>query len=99
VSGITEILLVIAIVLAIVFLPRLAGKRGDLQEQKVSPGRKISVKMRVAVFASVLWPSAVALLLKPWDGSVIPFLYIGLAPLAVSWGIGWIIAGYRRGEK
>jgi hypothetical protein len=52
--------------------------------------------MRIAILASLVWPSSMALLLKPWDKGLIPFLYIGIAPVIILWGIGWIIEGYRR---
>jgi hypothetical protein len=99
VSGFTEILLITVIVLGIVFLPRLAGRRGNTEESMTPSGARISFKMRIAILASLVWPSAMAFLLKPWDKSLIPFLYIGIAPVIISWGIGWIVEGYRRGHK
>ena len=98
-SGVTEILLIIAIVLVILFLPRLAGKRDEIKGRNNSSGFRLSGKLRIAVFASVLWPSAIALLLRPWDESIIPFLYVGIAPVVVFWGIRWIVQGYRKNEK
>ena len=98
-SGVAEILLIVVIILAILFLPRLAIKKKENPEQRSYWRQKVSGKMRIAILSSFLWPSAAALWLKPWEGHIISFLYIGIAPILILWGIGWIIEGYRKGEK
>lgn len=95
-SGVTEILLVIAIVLAIFFLPRLAGKKNVEKGYGHEQTLAVSGKMRIAILVSILWPAAIALILKPWDRALIQFLYLGIAPVVFFWGVGWVIVGYRK---
>lgn len=98
-SGITEILLIILIVLAIFFLPRLLVKKEERVEKGRNNGLLITWKMRIAILVSILWLSAIALLTKPWEEEILRFLYIGIAPVVLLWGVGWIIEGYRKGIK
>ena len=95
-SGIQEILLLVAIILGILFLPRILN-RGQ-GKTVAAPRREVvlSGKMRLAVAASILWPAALAAFLQPWKDDLFPFLYMGLGPVALGWIFFWIFTGFRR---
>ena len=99
-SGIQEILLLIVFVLAVLILPRVFS-RGNSAEG-VYPALKharpvvFTGRMRLAVVLSVLWPLAMALYLTPWDGEVLRFICIGLAPVLIGWCAWWVKRGFRR---
>ena len=95
-SGVTEILLIIVIVLAIFFLPRLAAKRNSGDNYRDKQYLKVSGKMRIAILVSVIWPAAFAIIMEPWNDGVIRYICIGLAPVAFLWGVWWVIVGYRK---
>ena len=94
-SGIQEILLLVAIILGILFLPRIMN-RG--QEKKPAAARPAAValsgKMRLAIAASILWPMAIAAFMQPWKKEIVPFLYIGLGPVILGWIIFWVYTGF-----
>ena len=95
-SGIQEILVLVAIIVGIIFLPRILS-RG--QEKKIAAPKKavvLSGKMRLAIAASVLWPALIAAFMQPWKNDLFRFLYIGIGPVAVCWIIYWVFTGFRR---
>lgn len=96
-SGIQEILVLVAIILGIFFLPRILNRN---PEKKVAPRLAVvlSGKMRLALAASILWPAAMAAFLQPWKEGLFPFLYMGLGPVAVGWIIFWVLTGFRRNK-
>jgi hypothetical protein len=49
--------------------------------------------------ACLCWAASIAVFLEPWRGSWLRFLYFGIGPVAVSWGIYWVVRGYRKGGK
>lgn len=96
-SGIQEILVLVAIILGILFLPRILN-RGQGQKKPVAPkpAAVLSGKMRLAIAASILWPAVVAAFMQPWKEDSVPFLYIGLGPAVVFWIVYWVFTGFRR---
>ena len=89
-----EILVLIVIALAIFYLPRAIGRRR-------SPAREVRRTaltgwMRLAILMTVFWIAGSAVILKPWQGDVLPFFYTGLAPVAALWGSTWVWFGYRK---
>jgi hypothetical protein len=74
-------------------------KKEERVEKGQDNGLMITWKMRVAILVSGLWLFAIALLTRPWDEEIYRFLYIGIAPVVLLWGVGWIIEGYRKGTK
>ena len=95
-SGIQEILVLVAIIVGIIFLPRILS-RG--QQEKIAVPKKalvLSGKMRLAIAASVLWPALAAAFMQPWKNDLFQFLYIGIGPVAVCWIIYWVFTGFRR---
>jgi len=95
-SGIQEILVLVAIILGILFLPRILNRGQEKKPAASKPAVVLSGKMRMAVAASALWPAAIAALMQPWKNDLFPFLYIGLGPVASIWIIYWVFTGFRR---
>ena len=98
-SGVTEILLIVAIVVAVFLLPRMMAKNPDKDLKPSNPGFSIPGRMRLAIVLSFLWPALVALFLKPWNKHWVVFLYVALGPVALSWGIWWIWWGFRKERR
>jgi hypothetical protein len=89
-----EILVLIVIVLAIFYLPRVIGR-------KPVPAREIrrpdlTGRMRLAILVTLFWIAGAAFILKPWQDDALPFVYTGLAPVAALWGSTWVWFGYRK---
>ncbi len=98
-SGIQEILVLVAIILGILFLPRILNRgQGKTDKTAVAPRREVALsgKMRLAIAASVLWPAAMAAFLQPWKEDLFLFLYIGPGPVAVGWIVFWVYTGFLR---
>ncbi|MFO7602082.1 MAG: hypothetical protein R6X27_20065 [Candidatus Desulfacyla sp.] len=98
-SGITEILLIIAIILGIFMLPRLMSRKPEQVRQCREGGPPLSGRMRFAILASLLWPVLAAFFLKPWNSHWVVFLYLAVGPVALIWGIYWVLSGFRRERK
>ncbi|MFZ0449777.1 MAG: hypothetical protein WAL98_11100 [Desulfatiglandaceae bacterium] len=98
-SGLMEILLIVLIALCIFMLPRLlTGK----PEKEIRPPVRffgLSGWMRLALMVSFLWPAILALYLKPWNTHWPPFFYAAVGPVALSWGVFWVVSGFRKKEK
>jgi hypothetical protein len=96
-SGIQEILLLVAIILGILFLPRILNRgQGGNKASAPEPTAVLSGKMRLAIAASLLWPAVIAAFLQPWKEDFVPFLYIGLGPVAICWIVFWVFTGFHR---
>jgi len=95
-SGLTEILLIVAIVAGIIFLPGLKNKKSEKTTQLLDRVLRISGWMRLAILASLLWPALVALYLKPWNNHWHIFLYVAVCPVALTWGIFWVFSGFKK---
>ena len=95
-SGIQEILVLLAIIVGIIFLPRILNRGQENKVAATKPKVVLSGKMRLAIAASVLWPAVMAAYMQPWKHDLFPFLYIGLGPVAVGWILYWIFTGFRK---
>jgi hypothetical protein len=95
-SGIQEILVLVAIILGILFLPRILNRGQEKKSAASKPAVVLSGKMRLAIAASVLWPAAIAAFMQPWKNDLFPFLYIGLGPVILGWIIFWVYTGSIR---
>lgn len=93
--GFQEIAILVGIVLAIIFLPRLQG-RTRRPAVRQEPATAMSGKLRSAIAVSVVYPLAVAPLLKPWQNDPLLFAYIGLGPVAIGWLARWVWLGFNR---
>ncbi len=99
-SGMNEILLIAAIVLALIFIPRINTSR-KTGRPGVSPvtmsGFMLSGRQRLAILASIVWLTLWAVHYEPWQREWKLFVYIGAGPILVTWGIWWTLKG-RRGR-
>ena len=95
-SGIQEILVLVAIILGILFLPRILNRGQEKKLAAFKPAVVLSGKMRMAIAASVLWPAAIAAYMQPWKNDLFLFLYIGLGPVIIGGIIFWVYTGFLR---
>ena len=93
-SGFQEILLVAAILLGILFVPRMMPRR--ITQTSTRPAVVISRNMRVAIAASVIYPVVAAAFLQPWRKDSILFLYAGLGPVLLGWLLYWVFTGRKK---
>jgi hypothetical protein len=94
-SGLTEILLIVAIFLAVFLLPRMMSKPSESNAQRRDRGIRFTGWQRLAIFASFLWPALLALHLKPWKGHWFYFLSVAIGPVALAWGVFWVVSGFK----
>ncbi|MGD8521625.1 MAG: hypothetical protein PVF56_10820 [Desulfobacterales bacterium] len=98
-TGIQEILILVAIILGILFLPRILNRGQDGGQVESKPPFVISGKMRLAIAASILWPAVIAVIMEPWKKDLFPFLYLGLGPVVLVWVIFWVYTGFRNKKR
>ena len=101
-SGFQEILLIVLIVLGIVILPRLLGRRRlpiSDAHAKSEIRLRLTGFLRLAIFASVAWLLATAAYLEPWKHPGKQYIFVGAGQVAVFWGLSWIISGFRKYRK
>jgi hypothetical protein len=93
-----EVLVVVAIALAIFFLPRVMGRK-SAPEPEPDNRRMLTIltgRMRLSILTTVFWIAGSAAFLKPWEGKTILFLYVGLVPVLALWGAFWVWVGYKK---
>ena len=91
--GSNELFIIIAIFIVIFFLiPRM--KRDPAK--KTDSSFSISGNLRLFILASIIWPAIFAAMLEPWKGEILKFVYIGIAPVLVAWGLGWVMVGFKK---
>ena len=93
-SGFMEILLIVAIILAIFMLPRIMNRKPDRDMPVRNP--KMTGWMRLALLGSLLWPALVALYLEPWEAGWQLFLYVAAGPPILAWGFLWVFTGFKK---
>jgi len=98
-SGINEILLIAAIVLAVIILPRI-NKSATLHPTHVrartKPAIALSGRQRFAMLASLIWLAFWAVYYEPWGEEWKLFAYIGAGPVLITWGIWWARSNRRK---
>jgi hypothetical protein len=101
-SGIHEILVLVIIILAIFFVPRLLAK-GDHNKTPRPMSIKslpiLSGRLRLAIFASILWIFLTTIYFQPWRRDLVVFLSSALSPILVGWGAYWVITGFKRRKR
>jgi predicted Na+-dependent transporter len=101
-SGFHEILLIAALVLGFLYVPRFLSHRGRSSATGESArswvGTRIGWGMRAVIVVSVLWPVMVGLYTRPWSGSFLGFVRLGVVPVLAFWGVLWIAAGFAGGR-
>ncbi len=93
-SGFQEILLVAAILIGILFVPRMMSRR--IEQGPKQPSLTLSRNVRLAVVASIIYPAIAAAFLQPWSRDVVIFLYVGLGPVVLGWLVYWVITGRKK---
>ena len=93
--GLQEILIISAIVVGAICIPRIVHQKQappPLVRQRI----KITGKMRLFITASIVFPLVAAAFLQPWRKDPITYLYIGVGPVLLCWLLYWVVLGYRR---
>jgi hypothetical protein len=94
VSGIHEILVVFIVLLILFYLPkRTAANRVERSQGHLV---KLSGKLRLTIFVSVIWLASIAHFFPPWQRELPAFIYFGAGPVALAWGIIWVVTGFRQ---
>ncbi len=94
-----EILLIAALVLALIFIPRINASRksGRPGVSFYAKSRfSLSGQQRLALLASIIWLVFWAVHYEPWQREWKLFVYIGAGPVVMAWGIIWIFKGTLR---
>ena len=97
-SGIQEILLIVLIVVGIWLLPRLLNRGGPGGAEPVEGPPVLGGRVRLALLISGVWLAGAAYFLEPWGNGFLRFALIGLGPVALAWGVAWVVIGFRRGS-
>ncbi len=98
-SGIQEILVIVGIILAIVFIPRVTSRNQSRRPHAVqlrNPVARLTGRMRLAIIASLIWLFGAAVYFEPWNTDLQSFLYIGVGPILLGWSVGWVVSGFRK---
>jgi hypothetical protein len=98
-AGIQEILVLVVIILAIFFVPRILSKQEKSESSSSLIARNLSLlsgRMRLAVISSLIWPLSVAGYFEPWEKDIFPFLIIGIGPVICGWSLRWVLGGFRK---
>ena len=102
VSGLQEVLLIVAILLAILFVPRmLSPKRRSTPKPVFQMHRllTLSVRWRLALAVTLLWMLGTAFYFKPWREEAERFLLFGIGPVLIGWCTVWVVSGLRPRRK
>lgn len=93
-TGISEILVLILLISGILILPRmLKPQPADSSREKIA---RLTRKKRAAIVASVLFPIAVGLAVRPWEGHWLIFAVTGLVPVFLAWAVYWIVTAPKK---
>ncbi|MEE9367399.1 MAG: hypothetical protein V3V05_00895 [Pontiella sp.] len=57
--------------------------------------RKDNGLNRLAILLTGMWIALAFIFLSPLSGNVIPFLSAGVLPVALLWGIRWVVLGFN----
>jgi hypothetical protein len=93
--GAQEILIISAIVVGAIVIPRAMNHKKPAPRPML-PGKRLSGIQRMAVAASIMFPLTVAAIMQPWRKDPLAYLYIGLGPVVAAWLSYWVARGFRR---
>lgn len=93
--GYQEILIISAIVLGVIFIPRMMESRKPATKLIRAPN-SLSGRWRLAISISIVYPLIAAAIIQPWRNNPASFGYIGLGPVLLGWLIYWVLQGYKR---
>jgi hypothetical protein len=93
--GYQEILIISAIVLGVIFIPRMMESKKPAPKL-IRSGKSLSGRWRLAIALTIVYPLLVAAIMRPWSRNPAAFGYIGLGPVLLGWLIFWVLQGFRR---
>lgn len=93
--GYQEILIISAIVLGVIFIPRMMEQKKPAL-RLVRPRKKLSGQWRLAIAFSIVYPLTMAAMMQPWRTESYRFLYLGLGPVLLGWLLYWVFQGFKR---
>ncbi len=94
-AGYQEILIISAVILAVIFIPRmLEPKKPALR--LVRPRRKLSGRWRLSIAVSIVYPLLVAAIMQPWRKAPFICVFIGFGPVLLIWLLFWVLRGFTR---
>lgn len=93
-TGISEILVLILLICAILIIPRMMKPAPSARSSKNSKG--LTAGMRAGIVVSLLLPVVSGLITKPWNGNPITFVITGILPVALAWGAFWILSARKK---
>ncbi|PKN70091.1 MAG: hypothetical protein CVU52_09205 [Deltaproteobacteria bacterium HGW-Deltaproteobacteria-10] len=93
-----EFLVVAAIALVLIFVPRLMNRKPAAapEQNSILIIKPLSGWMRLAILVTIFWIAGSAAYLTPWNSDIILFLYVGLGPVVAGWGVFWVWCGYKK---
>ncbi|NLD36203.1 MAG: hypothetical protein GX654_04965 [Desulfatiglans sp.] len=98
--SITELLIIIAIILAIFVLPKRFNRRSEpVKRATPKQGAILTGWQRMSILLSMLWLSFLALYLNSWMNGLREwsiYIYAGIGPVLLYWGIYWIYRGFKK---
>jgi hypothetical protein len=67
-------------------------------ELKISPKliKKLSLKNRLAIVLTLVYPLAMALYLKPWNENLISYISCAIVPVLLFYATIWILAARKK---
>lgn len=96
-SGIREIIIIGCVLIGLFLLPRLLRvRKGSADAGPMGAAKKSNDGiMRLALLLTGLWIALALILLTPLEGGLLPFFAAGVLPVALGWGIRWVVLGFK----
>ncbi|MCW8801372.1 MAG: hypothetical protein OQK71_10630 [Desulfobacter sp.] len=96
-TGISEILLLIFLILCILIVPRIISPKPPGERKKTKPSPRVfTIKLRSAIVLSAAIIIISALWTKPWQGQISMFIVSGILPVALGWSLVWIFSAQKK---
>ena len=93
--GYQEILIISAIILGVILIPRAMEQKRPVP-RLVRPKKRLSGRWRLAIALSIVYPAATAAILQPWRQNLFSYFYFGLGPVLLGWLLYWVLQGFNR---
>lgn len=95
-TGISEILVLLLLIVCVLILPRLFKGESSKKAPSIIKFKKLTAKIRFGVILTFAYPVVMALYFKPWDDGLIPYISFGVIPVFLAWGIVWVMGGKKK---
>ncbi len=96
-TGISEMLVLILLICGILIVPRMfkpAPAKSGAKKNKAP--QLFSMKLRAGIVVSIVFPILAAFVIRPWQDQLILYLSIGVLPVALAWGLVWVLAAKKK---